>query len=399
MITRRHLGAGAAGVAMLGRTRDAAAADSTGVTPTTIKVGVLGSLTGVQAVFGQGNLTGAQLAFDAANAAGGIHGRRIEIVSLDDESVPARSIAAFRRLVDDEKVFAIFGPSASTTAQALEPSMRAASAVPMLASIFSSPVATEPFKRNVFRTGPLQDRLQGVALANFALDTLAVTKVAMASQSDEYGRRGAGGVTDRLKERGHPLAAAEVFNLTDTDFTAQLLRIRAAAPDLLIIYGFPAPAATITRQARQLGYTGKILGSNATSNRSYPQTVGPAAEGVMNVISLEALPEGDAPAMAAYARAFAARFPDLARQNRPELGDCLGYNGALVFVEGLKRAGADLSREGFIAALEGIRGFETGIGMPTTFGPDRHEGNLAIRLLQFQPDLSRRLLPDILRAS
>jgi branched-chain amino acid transport system substrate-binding protein len=119
----------------------------------------------------------------------------------------------------------------------------------------------------------------------------------------------------------------------------------------------------------------------------------------MNVISLEALPEGDAPAMAAYARAFAARFPDLARQNRPELGDCLGYNGALVFVEGLKRAGADLSREGFIAALEGIRGFETGIGMPTTFGPDRHEGNLAIRLLQFQPDLSRRLLPDILRAS
>jgi branched-chain amino acid transport system substrate-binding protein len=99
--------------------------------------------------------------------------------------------------------------------------------------------------------------------------------------------------------------------------------MRGAEPDVLVIYGFPAPAATLTRQARQLGLTAKIIGSNATSNRTYPATVGPAAVGVMNVITLSALPEGKDPRMQEYVRKFTARFPELARQNRPDLGDWL----------------------------------------------------------------------------
>jgi branched-chain amino acid transport system substrate-binding protein len=398
MITRRDLIGTAATAGLLGIAGPARAEDTTGVGPGSIKVGVLGSLTGVQAVFGLGNLSGAQIAFDDANGAGGIHGRKIEIVSIDDESTPARSIAGFRRLVEDDKVFAVFGPSASSIAQAIEPTLKAATSVPVLGSIYSSPAATEPFKPNVFRTGPLQDRLQGMAIGDFAVDTLKAGKIALLSQTDEYGRRGATGLTDQLKARGKALAGAEVFNLTDTDFTAQLLRLRGLEPDLLVIYGFPAPAAIITRQARQLGLTAKILGSNATSNRTYPATVGPAAAGVMNVVTLAALPEGDDPKMQDYVRRFSTRFPDLARQNRPDLGDCLGYNGALVFVEALRRAGPALSREGFIKALQSLSGFETGIGLPTTFGPDRHEGNLSARVLEFQPDLSRKLTPYILKA-
>jgi branched-chain amino acid transport system substrate-binding protein len=399
MITRRELAAGTAAIAIAGSASPASAQDRTGITDNAVKVGVLGSLTGVQAVFGQGNLSGAQIVFDEVNAAGGIHGRRIEIVSVDDESTPARSIAGFRRLVDDERVFAVFGPSASAIGQAMEPTLRAASAVPVLVSIFSSPAATEPYKNNVFRTGPLNDRLQGIALADFVLDQLRGQKVALAQQTDEYGRRGGQSLTEQMRTRGRPLVATEVFNLTDTDFTAQMLRMRQAEPDVIVIYGFPAPAAIITRQARQLGLNAKIIGSNATSNRTYPATVGPAAVGVMNVITLADLPErGDDPRMAEYVRKFTARFPDLARQNRPDLGDCLGYNGAMVFAEGLRKAGRDLSREGFIRALESVQNFETGVGLPTTFGPNRREGNLQARVLEFQPDLSRRLIEPRLQA-
>jgi len=202
-----------------------------------------------------------------------------------------------------------------------------------------------------------------------------------------------------MRARGRPLVSTEVFNLTDTDFTAQMLRMRQAEPDVIVIYGFPAPAAIITRQARQLGLNAKIIGSNATSNRTYPATVGPAAVGVMNVITLADLPErGDDPRMAEYVRKFTTRFPDLARQNRPDLGDCLGYNGAMVFAEALRKAGRDLSREGFIRAMESIQNFETGIGLPTTFGPNRREGNLQARVLEFQPDLTRRLIEARLQA-
>jgi len=125
MITRRELAAGTVAIAITGSASPSFAQDHTGLTDTSVKVGVLGSLTGVQAVFGQGNLSGAQMVFDEVNAAGGIHGRRIEIVSVDDESAPARSIAGFRRLVDDERVFAVFGPSASAIGQAMEPTLRA----------------------------------------------------------------------------------------------------------------------------------------------------------------------------------------------------------------------------------------------------------------------------------
>src|SRR5690606_15455185 len=82
-----------------------------GVPADSLKIGILGSLTGPFAIFGSGNLAGATLAFEQANAAGGIHGRKLEWLSLDDESSPPKGIAAYKRLVGPEQVFAVFGPS------------------------------------------------------------------------------------------------------------------------------------------------------------------------------------------------------------------------------------------------------------------------------------------------
>ena len=84
-----------------------------GITDKEIKIGILGSLTGPFAIFGTGNLAGATIAFEEVNAAGGINGRKIEWISLDDESSPPKAIAAYKRLVDQEQVFAIFGPASS----------------------------------------------------------------------------------------------------------------------------------------------------------------------------------------------------------------------------------------------------------------------------------------------
>ncbi|MCG6205531.1 ABC transporter substrate-binding protein [Rhodopseudomonas sp. HC1] len=368
-----------------------------GVAEKSIKIGVLGSLTGPLAVFGTGNLAGATMAFEEANAAGGINGRKIEWVSLDDESSPPKGIAAYKKLIDQEQVFAVFGPAASAVGQALVPTFKQ-SKTPTFISVFSTPAVTEPPIPVVFRTGPMNDRQQGTAIANYVVDHLKAKKIALIRQSDEYGKRGGESVSARLTERKIGLVADENFNIADTDFTAQLSRINQAAPDVLIVYGYPNPSAIITRQAKQLGLKATVMGANSAGSRKYPEIVGEAAAGTQNIVTLKVLPEGDDPAAVKFRAAFEKRFPDLARQGRPDLGDVLGYGGAQVFIEGLKRTEAAPTQAGFIKALESLKGFETELTLPTTFSPTEREGNQAAKIVEIQSDLSRKLLPLVVRA-
>jgi branched-chain amino acid transport system substrate-binding protein len=348
-----------------------------GVTDKEIKVGILGSLTGPGAIFGTGNLAGATIAFEETNATGGVNGRKLEWISLDDESSPPKAIAAYKRLVDQEKVFAIFGPAGSAVGQALVPTLNAST--------------TPTF-------GVMNDRQQGSAIADYVVDSLGAKKIALVSQSDEYGKRGGEAVVGRLAARKMALVSSEVFNISDTDFTAQISRTIQAAPDVLIVYGYPNPSAIITRQAKQLGLKAKIMGANSAGSRKYPEIVGEAAAGTQNILSLKVLPEGDDPAAVKFRTSFEKRFPDLARQGRPDLGDVLGYGGALAFIEGLKRAGTDLTQTGFVKALESLKDFETGLTLPTTFSATEREGNHSASIVEIQSDLTRKLLPVVVQA-
>lgn len=375
-----------------------AQAGEVGTTDTSIKIGILASLTGPGALFGTGTEAGAILAFEEANAAGGINNRKIEWVTVDDETSPPKAIIAFRRLVNQENVFAIFGPSSSAIGQALVPSFKQSAEVPVFVGVPSTPSVTEPTLHNVFRTGPINDRVQGIAMADYVVDVLKSEKIAIIRQTDEYGKRGAAGFLDRLKERGKT-ADEEVFGIADTDFTSQIAKIAEAKPDVLIVYGYPGPSALITRQARQFGLTATIFGSNAANSRLYPEVVGEAAVGALNIITFQDLPEtGSDPRMVSFREAFEKRFPDYARQSRPDLADTLAYGSAQAFLEGLKRAGADLTRERFISSLETLDKFETGITLPTTFTADNHEGNHATRIFEVQPDLTRKMLPGVIIA-
>ena len=368
-----------------------------GVTGDTITIGILGSLTGPAAIWGSGNYIASTMYFNKVNEAGGVHGRRIRWIVEDDGSTPPKGIAAIKKL-GGENVFAIFGPAASAVVAAARPAIDA-SGIPTFISIPSTPRATDPFSKNVFRTGPLNDTLQGYLLADFVVKELKARRVALLSQSDEYGQRGADSVVKRLKEK-HSMAPAahEVFNVGDTDFTSQILRVRDARPDALIVYGYIAPSSTIVRQAKQLGVEAKIIGSNATSSRLYPKVVGAAATGVLNVITVADLPESTREPIASFRAEFERLHPSLVPQGRPDLADLLGYGGAMTFMEGLKRAGRDLTREKFIAALETLKNFETGFSLPTTFTANDHEGQKAARILEIQPGGTRKLVDVILRA-
>lgn len=371
-------------------------ADSTGVTDTSIKIGFVGSMTGPAAIWGTGNMAGATLAFEELNAAGGINGRKIEFITVDDESSAPKGIAGFNRLVQSDKVFAVFGPSASAVGVPMKTTM-ASSGVPVLIPSFSSPLMTEPMVPNIFRAGPINDRMQGRGLANYVVNE-KLTKIAILRQSDEYGATGAASVAGRLKELNLTPVATEVFNAADTDFTSQVLRVRAANPEAIIVYGYPAPSAIITRQLREVGIKAEIIGSSATSNQNYPELVGKIGAGTKFVSTLEHLPESDNPATKKFREAFQKRFPELARQGRPALGDVLGYGGALTMIEAIRRTGKDLTREGYMKSLESLDGFETGVSMPVYLSATNHEGNTKMYLAVIKDDLTRAVLPGVIDA-
>ncbi|WP_398473120.1 ABC transporter substrate-binding protein [Tardiphaga sp.] len=374
-----------------------ALADSTGVTDKSIKIGFVGSMTGPAAIWGSGNMAGATLAFEETNAAGGVNGRKIEFITVDDETSAPKGIAGFNRLVQSDKVFAVFGPSSSAVGVPMKTTM-ANSGVPILIPSFSSPLMTEPPIANIFRVGPINDRMQGRGIANYLVDKEKLKKIAILRQSDEYGATGASSVAGRLKELGITPVANEVFNAADTDFTSQILRVRSSNPDAIVVYGYPAPSAIVTRQIREVGIKAEIIGSSATSNQNYPELVGKVGAGTKFVSNGEHLPESDAPAMKKFREAFQKRFPDLARQGRPALGDVLGYGGALTVVEGLRRAGKDLTRAGYMKALESLDGYETGVSMPTYLSATNHEGNTKMYIAVIKDDLTREVLPGAIDA-
>src|SRR5579872_1518667 len=188
-----------AGVLLGISTISANAQDTTGVTKDSIKVGILGSLTGPAAIWGSGNRAGAILAFEEANAAGGVNGRKLEWFVEDDETSPPKAIAAFKKLTEQDAVFAVFGPASSAVSAAMVPVMQQ-SGVPIFISVPSTPAVTEPMIKNVFRAGPLNDRMQGIAVADYVIHKLKGRKIAIVRQSDEYGKRGAEAILGRMKQ-------------------------------------------------------------------------------------------------------------------------------------------------------------------------------------------------------
>jgi branched-chain amino acid transport system substrate-binding protein len=369
-----------------------------GVTANEIKIGFVGSITGPAAIWGSGNMAGATLAFEELNAAGGINGRKINFIVIDDETSAPKGIAGFNRLVNTERVFAIFGPSSSAVGVPMKTAIVRAG-VPVLIPSFSSPLMTEPPVRNIFRTGTINDRMQGRGIANYLVEGEKLERIAIVRQSDEYGAMGSDSITGRLKELGKSPVATEIFNTTDTDFTSQVLRVRAADPQAVVVYGYPGPSAILMRQLRELGVKAEIIGASATSNQNYPQMVGPIGAGVKFVSNLLHLPESDFPPMKQFREAFQKRFPDLARQARPALGDVLGYVGALNLIEGLRRAGPNLTRDGLIQAFETFDGFDTQLGLPTTFSADRREGNTHMYIAVIKDDLTREVIPQLINAA
>ena len=371
-----------------------ARAAETGVTDTEVTFGMWAAFTGPVAHLGTSTRDGFTLAVNEANAAGGIHGRKLKLVSYDDGGSPQEALAAVRRLIGQDRVFALAVGSTSGATLPVIPLINQAK-IPFISGTSSNVRLLEPHSPYIFRGYP-NDKWQGSRLADYVAEKGKSKRPGILYVTDDYGKGAFDVLVQRFKEKyGVSFVAAEQYNKGDQDFSAQLLRIKQSNPDAVIVWAFAPDAAIIVRQARELGITVQLYGGAGTATPLFPKGAGQVGIGYLAEYPFPFLPESSSdPAMMKYREALHRLHPNGLPVGRPSEYDLLGFGAGRIAIEGLRRAGRDLTREKFITALESIKEFDPGVGFPVTFSKDNHEGTTQVRMLRLNEKIQWEVLPD-----
>ena len=297
----------------------------------TIPVGEFASLTGKEAAFGQSSHKGTLLAIEEINAAGGVLGKKLELISEDNRTTPGESATIARKLISRDKVVALLGEVASGRSLEAAPICQQ-NKIPMISPSSTNPKVTETGDY-IFRVCFI-DPFQGKLLADFAKKTLKARRVAVLT---DVAAPYSVGLSQYFKE---PFAAAggavvieQKFNSGDKDFKAQLTAIIASNPDAIFVPSYYTEAALITRQARDLGFNKPLFGGDGWEAPELIQLGGAAMEGTY--YSTHYSPEVQSDVVQKFVKKFKAR-------NKGEVPDAmaaLGYDSAMVLADAIKRAG------------------------------------------------------------
>jgi len=264
----------------------------TGGSSKTIKIGHAASLTGDNSVFGQSEATGLKIAVEEVNKKGGILGKQVELISVDTRSDPAEAANAVRRLVDQEKVNFVLGPSQSGSTLAATPIVTAAK-IPLIAPAASNPYVTvsktgETYKY-IFRVCFI-DTYQGRVIADFVYDRLNARKAAILYDiGSDYSQWLAKYFEDAFVKRGGTIVAKEAYRTGELDFRAPLGKIKETHPDLIFLPLTQKDGALAAKQVRDLGITATIMGGDTWASPDILPLGGKALEGVYftNLTSFE----------------------------------------------------------------------------------------------------------------
>jgi len=343
-----------------------AAAQPPGVSDTEIVLGGSNSFSGPLAFTGE-QITkfGVDLYFKVINDAGGIHGRKVRTVYYDDGYRPQDAVANTKKLVEQDKVFAIIIPQGSppvvATLDYLEENK-----VPLLFPYQSSPVTRG--KRWVLQGMTLSDRSSKMMI-DYLAGQRKIKKFAALYQDDEYGKSFLTAFEKDLARFGLKLVAAESVKRGVLDVSAQVAKLQAAKPEVTFLVLVPGPGAQALKERQKIGWTDTIMVSTGPlTDERYLALAGDAAEGVEGLSLWPDPLSSDLPGVKLYREHMQRYYPG----NEVNRYSIAGYFAAMLFAEGAKRAGRNLTRESLITALESIKGYESGILPPLTIGPD-HE--------------------------
>lgn len=297
----------------------------------TIKVGEFASLTGKEATFGTSSHEGTLLAIEQVNAAGGVLGKKIELLTEDDQTKAGEPANAVNKLISKDGVIAILGEVASSRSLEAAPICQQ-NKIPMISPASTNPTVTQEGDY-IFRVC-FNDTFQGGALANFASGTLKAKKVAILTDvKSDYSKGLAKSFKEKFATSGGKIGIELDFNGGDKDFKGQLTAIKGDAPDAIFLPGYYNDVALICIQAKQLGMNIPIFGGDGWESESLLTIGKDAVEG--HYFSTHCSPDQGTPEMKNFVEAYKKRF----NGKTPDAMAVLGYDSAMVLVDAIKRAG------------------------------------------------------------
>ncbi len=296
-----------------------------------IKVGEFASLTGSEATFGQSSHKGTALAVDDLNAAGGVLGKKIQLLTEDDQSQAGMPATVVRKLISSDRVVAVLGEVASSKSLEAAPICQQNS-IPMISPSSTNPKVTE-VGDYIFRVCFI-DPFQGTVMAHFARKTLKLQNVAVLTDvKNDYSLGLAKFFKAGFTADGGRIVAEQNYSAGDKDFNAQLTAIKAANPDGIFLPGYYTEVGLIALQARQLGLNVPIFGGDGWESSSLVPIGGKALEGCY--FSTHYSPESTSPAVQNFVKTFKAKYNET-----PDAMAALGYDSAMILADAMKRAGS-----------------------------------------------------------
>lgn len=348
-----------------------------GVSKTEVVIGTHTDLSGVAAAFGVHSSNAARMRFDEVNAAGGIHGRKIKYVVEDSQYQVPRAVQAGNKLLNRDKVFLLLLGAGTPMNNAVIPDAIKAG-VPNMFPLSWARQLYEPFHPLKWASGASYYAQMRGAVKYF-VEQKGKKAVCALYQDTDYGREVFEGARDQTAAMNIKLVETATHKPTDTDFTAQLTKLRAAQCDLIVLGAIIRDSIGAPSTAKKMGWDVDMVGTTATFDLNVSSAPGGATEGLYTMTQIEA-PYRDSPnpAIQQWVERYRAKF-----NTDPNPAAQFSYVAADLIVMGLDRAGKDLTTESFLKAMESIQGYKDIFGGPVmTFGSNKRHGTDAVFMVQ-----------------
>ena len=353
-----------------------------GVTDKEILVGTLGPQTGPAAAFDTIR-KGLDSYIKYVNENGGVHGRQIKLIAYDDQYQPAKTVQLAKRLVEEDKVFAMTATVCTACTKAALPYYQE-QGIPLIMVGSGADVFVNPPSENIIGEYAINYGIEAKVFLDYAVNELGAKKIAIAYQNDDFGKEGFNAVKETVKKYDGVEIVEEVNYLaSDVEFSSHAQKLKDANPDAVLAFSSMAPTANLKKAMHKIGLDKPafLVANPGASNPEVFKLAGEDVwEGTISASPVPLMSMTDNKHLELYKEQVSKYYP------KEPLGGAtqLGFAAGQVFVEGLERAGKDLTKEKFLEAFYTFENWDGSLFTGITFNKDNHYGITKFFLMQAQ---------------